>query len=155
MLPRGLAVALLAAACSEPKPAPAACPEVPCDGAADTLLVGRLEGGELVPFGDGTSVTLEFGPQGGQHFRVDLLLRSSRPGRWDYSLSFVEDAGGQQAAQTLVPVRGCPCETLTRDVFVFMHSPDAVTGTLHVAAFRDDGTTLAAPPVRLQVESPL
>jgi hypothetical protein len=146
-----LLLALLAIGCSENKTDdPKPCPEVPCAKTEASIAVGTSTPDAFVPFVDGDVVTLDFGPQGGQHFYADVLLESALPGQWHLSFTFA-DGSGQTAAYNEKHVKTCPCDTLVRRVAVIMQQPQATEGVLSVSGADDQGQSVASVPVALKV----
>ena len=149
-----VAMALSLPACSENDDGgPKTCPDVPCD-AGEALTVGKLESGALVPLVDGQELPMERGPQGGQHFYVDLMLQTSEPARWDVAFTLTDEATNELIGQSTERVRSCPCQTLARDMLVFMASSDAAIGTLRANATSDLGGSLSIAPVELSILAP-
>jgi len=133
-------------------PAPS-CPlsSVCAEGTTATLGVGEHSGDQVAPFSSGQKLQIIYGPQGGQHFWVDLALFTDEPGDWSATLTFTDDASGTLAGSNTRRIRACSCPTFADDIPVFLDSDAEVSGTLKVSAESPSGQPVSAPDVQLTV----
>jgi hypothetical protein len=140
-----------------PDPTPVDCPasKVCPAGTASSLVAGDRSGDQLTAFTDGQGVQIVFGPQGGQHFFVDLDLTTDEPGQWMAQLSFIDSTSGIEAGGTQQRISACACPAQADDVRVFLNDASERTGTLKAKATSPSGVVVSAPDVTLAVKKSL
>lgn len=118
----------------------------PADG-KDTLILGRLNGGQFSPLAAGDRLEMNYGDQGGQHVFVAARLYSAGvAGVWAYAFE-VQEGGGTPDAEgsTSHAVSACGPGWTQTETPVFMDADRAIEGVIRlVATNQDSGAVISA-----------
>jgi hypothetical protein len=159
MRPRLLALTLLAL------PACGGCegddPSVECltalpppAGGAETVRVGVLEAGALVPLDEAGPQPLHRGAQGGQHFYVTLERYALTDPLWQHELTVTDDAGAVVGSGAAFEEGCAPGWVRDEGVSVPVRTPTVAGGRVRVvsSALDADYTPLRSITVDSRVE---